>query len=123
MVNRLFPILVTRDLPGALGFYRDLLGGTVTYEFPGPGAETAYAGMDVGSSHLGLGYAPDAAGAPSNRYSVWAYVDDCAAAVERLREAGVTIGEQPAVQPWGETVARVNDPDGNLVLIGQAAAA
>jgi uncharacterized glyoxalase superfamily protein PhnB len=35
----------------------------------------------------------------------------------------VTIVEEPADQPWGERVARVVDPDGNLVLIGQAAGA
>jgi lactoylglutathione lyase len=34
----------------------------------------------------------------------------------------VTIVEEPADQPWGERVARVLDPDGNAVLIGQAAA-
>jgi lactoylglutathione lyase len=122
MVNRLFPILATRDLPAALGFYRDLLGGTVTYEFPGPEGEPVYVALDIGSSHLGIGHDPDAADAPSNRYSLWAYVDDCDAAVERLRAAGVTIAEEPADQPWGERVARVHDPDGNLVIIGQAAA-
>jgi lactoylglutathione lyase len=31
----------------------------------------------------------------------------------------VEIAEEPADQPWGERVARVLDPDGNLVLIGQ----
>ena len=122
MVNRLFPILATRDLGAALGFYRDLLGGSVTYEFPGPDGAPVYVGLDLGSSHLGIGHDPDAADAPSNRHSLWAYVDDCDAAVERLRAAGVTIAEEPADQPWGERVARVLDPDGNLVIIGQAAA-
>jgi lactoylglutathione lyase len=122
MVTSLFPILATRDLGAALGFYRDLLGGTVTYEFPGPDGEPVYAGLEVGSSHFGIGYQPDAGDEPSNRFSLWAYVDDCDAAVQRLRAAGVTVVEEPADQPWGERVARVLDPDGNLVLIGQAAA-
>ncbi len=38
---------------------------------------------------------------------------------DRLRGAGVTIVEEPVDQPWGERVARVRDPDGNDVLIGQ----
>jgi lactoylglutathione lyase len=121
MVNSVFPILATRDLAGALGFYRDLLGGTVTYEFPGPDGEPVYAGLDIGSSHLGIGNDPDASGGPSDRFSLWVYVEDCDAAVERLRAAGVTVVEEPADQPWGERVARVLDPDGNLVLIGQPA--
>jgi len=122
MVNSLFPILATRDLGAALGFYRDLLGGIVTYEFPGPDGAPVYVGLDLGSSHLGIGHDPGAAEAPSNRHSLWTYVDDCDAAVERLRAAGVTIAEEPADQPWGERVARVLDPDGNLAIIGQAAA-
>jgi lactoylglutathione lyase len=122
MVNSLFPILVTRDLRAALGFYRDLLGGTVTYEFPGPDGEPAYAGIDIGSSHLGIGRDPSATDGPSARFSLWVYVDDCDAAVGRLRAAGVKVIEEPADQPWGERVARVLDPDANHVLIGQAAA-
>ena len=35
MITQLFPILATHDLDRSLAFYRDLLGGTVTYEFPG----------------------------------------------------------------------------------------
>lgn len=54
--------------------------------------------------------------------SLWPYKDDCDAAVARLREAGVAISEEPADQPWGERVARVLDPDGNEVIIGQHAA-
>jgi uncharacterized glyoxalase superfamily protein PhnB len=30
---------------------------------------------------------------------------------------------EPADQPWGERVARVLDPDGNEVIIGQRAVA
>ena len=116
----LFPILTTRDLGAALSFYRDLLGATVTYEFPAHDGEPGYVGLEVGSSHLGIGRDPEATDGPSARFSLWAYVDDCDAVVERLRSAGVMIVEEPADQPWGERLARVLDPDGNLVLIGQA---
>jgi len=44
-------------------------------------------------------------------------------AVERLRAAGVAVTEEPTDQPWGERIARVLDPDGNEVIIGQKAAA
>ena len=119
MVKSLFPILVTRDLAAALGFYRDLLDAKVTYEFPGPDGQPGYVGLELGASHLGIGRDLELTDGPSARFSLWAYVDDCDAAVERLRAAGVTIVEEPADQPWGERVARVLDPDGNLVLIGQ----
>jgi catechol 2,3-dioxygenase-like lactoylglutathione lyase family enzyme len=41
--------------------------------------------------------------------------------VERVRAAGGRVTEEPADQPWGERVARVLDPDGNEVIIGQKA--
>jgi lactoylglutathione lyase len=122
MFRSVFPIITTSDLGAALGFYRDLLGATVSYEFPGPDGEPAYVGLELGTSHLGIGRDPDASGGPSERFSLWVYADDCDAAVERLRSAGVTIMEEPAAQPWGERVARVLDPDGNMVIIGQASA-
>ncbi len=121
MFRSLFPILTTRDIGAALRFYRDLLGAAVTYEFPGPDGQPAYAGLELGSSQLGIGRDPDLTDGPSARFQLWTYVDDCDAAVARLRAAGVTIVEEPVDQPWGERVARVLDPDGNLVLIGQEA--
>jgi len=122
MFTTLFPIITTSDLRAALDFYRDLLGATVSYEFPGPDGEPAYVGLELGDAHLGIGHDPNASAAPSARFSLWVYADDCDAAVERLRGAGVTIVEEPADQPWGERVARVLDPDENLVIIGQRAA-
>jgi uncharacterized glyoxalase superfamily protein PhnB len=50
------------------------------------------------------------------------YADDCDAAVDRLRAAGVSVLEPPEDQPWGERVAKVLDPDGNVVIIGAKAA-
>jgi lactoylglutathione lyase len=108
-----FPILATRDLAGLVGFYRDLLGFKVTYEFPG------YVGLQLGAAQLGIGEDPALSDGPSARISLWLYVDDCDATVERLRTGGVTIVEEPADQPWGERISRVLDPDGNAVIIGQ----
>jgi lactoylglutathione lyase len=117
-----FPIVSTPDIQRALGFYRDLLGGAVTYQFP-PEGDPGYVALDIGSSHLGLGQDDTAkAETDGQRFSLWVYADDCDAAIERLRAAGVRVTEEPADQPWGERVARVLDPDGNVVIIGQPAA-
>jgi lactoylglutathione lyase len=123
MITELFPILSTPDIRRALAFYRDLLGGVVSYEFPGPDGEPAYVGLDIGSSHMGIGLATDGAvGSAARAMSLWLYADDCDETVERLRAAGTAITEEPTDQPWGERVARVLDPDGNEVIIGQRAA-
>ena len=118
MIESAFPILSTPDLARALGFYEDLLGGIVTYRFPDDG-DAQYVGLDLGSSHLGIGADPelDPEGR-AQRFALWVYVDNCDAVVESSRAAGVTILEEPVDQPWGERVARVADPDGNGVIIG-----
>ena len=122
MITQLFPIVATRDLERALGFYRDLLGGTVTFSFPGEDGAPVYVGLDVGSSHLGIGLEVGLTDAARPRpIGLWVYADDCDAVVERVRAAGGTVAEEPADQPWGERVARVLDPDGNEVIIGQRA--
>jgi lactoylglutathione lyase len=121
MFNDVFPILMTPDLPRALGFYLDLLEGEVEYQFP-PEGDPDYVGVNIGGGHVGIGRAPGAAaGAGGQRFSLWVYADSCDEAVERLRGNGATVTEEPADQPWGERVARVLDPDGNEVIVGQKA--
>lgn len=118
MIESAFPILSTPDLARALGFYANLLGGSVSYRFPDDG-DAQYVGLDLGSSHLGIGADPElAADTAPQRYSLWVYVDDCDAVVDTLRTAAVPLLEEPVDQPWGERVARVADPDGNVVIIG-----
>ncbi|MBD8078911.1 glyoxalase superfamily protein [Cellulosimicrobium arenosum] len=118
MFTSLFPILTVSDVERSLGFYRDLLGGTVEYAFP-PDGTPVYVSVLVGSSPLGVGlddgFSPGGVGATT----LWVYVDDCERAVEHLAAAGVHVLDPPADQPWGERVARVQDPDGNVVVLGQ----
>jgi lactoylglutathione lyase len=119
--TELFPIVSTTDMARALSFYRDLLGGTVTFEYPGPDGAPAYVGMDIGSSHIGIGVDPDGgheqAAAGRRSITLWVYADDCDAAIDHLRRAEVTIVAEPADQPWGERMARVHDPDRNEVIV------
>ena len=131
MFNDAFPILTTPDMPRALGFYRDLLGFDLEMH-PAPGFAMLARGDlhlllsapsgEGGGGHLGIGLSPDApAGAGGQRFALWVYADSCDEAIERLRGAGATVTEEPADQPWGERVARVLDPDGNEVIVGQKA--
>lgn len=120
MFSELFPIVRTRDMRLALAFYRDLLGGLVAFEYPGSDGAPLYVGLDVGGAHLGIGLdatAPDCA--HPRPIALWVYAESCDRAVDRLSAAGVPVVERPADQPWGERVARVRDPDGNEVIIGQ----
>ena len=121
MIQSAFPIISTPDLTRALTFYRDLLGGIVTYQFPAEGPP-GYVGMDLGSSHIGIGEEPEIGEASGRqRLSLWIYVDDCDVVVDELKASEVPVLEEPADQPWGERLARISDPDGNTVLIASGA--
>ncbi|MFI2705075.1 VOC family protein [Cellulosimicrobium composti] len=120
MFRSLFPILTVADVERSLGFYRDLLRGTVEYAFPDDGPPV-YVSVHVGGSPLGIGLDDGTAPAGVPRTALWVYVDDCDRAVEHLAAAGVPVLEPPTDQPWGERVARVQDPDGTVVVLGQAA--
>lgn len=118
-VDEIFPILTTAELEPLLGFYRDVLGAEVHYQFPAAGAPV-YVGLRFGRSSFGIGHDPGlkvVSGVVP--ISLWLYVDDCDAAVEAVRSAGGRIVEEPADQPWGERVARAEDPDGNQLVLGQ----
>ena len=121
MATELFPIVVTSDLQRSLSFYRDLLGGVVTFEFPGPDGAPAYVALDVGASRVGIGQDPTAI-AGGGSVNLWVYADDCDTLVESLRRAGVPVLEEPRDEPWGERVAKVQDPDGVLVHIASRTA-
>ena len=120
MFRSLFPILAVADVERSLVFYRDLLRGTVEYAFPDDGPPV-YVSVRVGSSSLGIGLDDGSTPGGVARTTLWVDVDDCDRAVEHLAAAGVPVLEPPTDQPWGERVARVEDPDGTVVALGQAA--
>ncbi len=115
-VEQLFPILVSADLPGLQRFWVEGLGARPTYQFP-PEGDPVFVGLDLAGQHLGLGYAPDVA--RRGPVSLWLYVPDCDGAAERLVELGAELVEPPTDQPWGERTARVRDPSGTDLVLGQ----
>ena len=101
MIESAFPIISTPDLARALVFYANLLGGTVVYRFPDEG-EPQYVGLDLGSSHIGIGVDPElGADTAPQRFSLWVYVDNCDAVVDTLRTAAVPILEEPVDSAMG----------------------
>jgi lactoylglutathione lyase len=123
-VESMVPMLSVEDLERSARFYTDLLGGTESYRFPDAGP-AVFVSLRLGTSELGLGQiGPGGAlhgeaqrPAHGHRIELCVYVDDVDAAVERMREAGTRIVVEPADQPWGERIAYVADPDGNLLML------
>jgi lactoylglutathione lyase len=123
-VKRLLPMLSVERLDLSLAFYAELLGGEQTYRFPAEG-EPVFVALRLGESELGigqLGASPPLHGQPQrpalgHRIELCVYVEDVDVTVGRLRAAQVPILLEPTDQPWGERVAYVSDPDGNLVML------
>ena len=118
-VRTLFPILNSRDLPRLVAFYENALGATIAYRFAS-GDEDDYVSLRWGSEALGVGRVPDAA-TEGDRVALWFYVDDVDDAHRSWLAAGGSSLDAPADMPWGERVARVRDPDGNVAHLGTEA--
>jgi lactoylglutathione lyase len=121
----MFPMLSAADMAASVAFYRDLLGGVEAYRFPDD--EPVFVTLQLGDSEIGIGGVSDAPlhGQPQrpasgHRFELCVYVDDVDEVVGAARAAGAPVLLEPADQPWGERVAYVADPDGNLVMLTAA---
>jgi len=124
VASKLFPMLSCGDVERSPAFYGGLLGGVETFRFPEQG-EPAFIALTIGeSSEIGLGgiAAQPLHGRPQrpasgHRVELCVYVDDVDAVFARAREEGYEAVGDPADMPWGERVAWIADPDGNLVML------
>ncbi|MDT0304989.1 VOC family protein [Streptomonospora wellingtoniae] len=123
MATKLFPMLSCGDLARSLAFYRDLLGGVETYRFPEEGPPQ-FVALAVGGSEIGLGpvsaqpwHGRRQRPATGHRIELCVYVDDVDDAFARAGADGFEAVAEPAETPWGERIAWIGDPDGNLVML------
>ena len=112
------PIIVTADLDRLLTFYTELLGAEEVMRIPDEGP-VFYVGLRLGDSELGL--ASDASvvpGAPG-RVLLSIEVADVDALLPRVASLGGEATSGANDMPWGQRVAHVKDPDGNVVNLTQ----
>ncbi len=117
-------MLSVDSLAASLRFYEQWLGAARSYQFPEEG-EPVFVTLRFGGSELGLGQlgaGPALHGQPlrpatGHRVELCLYVHELDRVVAALAEAQVPILLPPAAQPWGERVAYVRDPDGNLLML------
>ena len=117
MFTGLSTILSTPDLRRLADFYVTGLGGEESYRFPAEG-DPAYIALELAGAPLGI--AADAAAPAADvpqRHALWIYCTDADAAATQLVTAGAVLVSPPTDMPWGERVADLTDPDGNLLHV------
>jgi lactoylglutathione lyase len=129
MSLRAFPVLYAKDVERVAGFYA-ALGFEEHVRLPGADGRAGFIGMrrDGGaelavttedSPRLLAGVEPGA----GPRHELFVYVEDVDAAVAEAPAAGGRVLREAADMPWGERVAFVGDPEGNVVSLAAPAAA
>jgi predicted enzyme related to lactoylglutathione lyase len=112
------PVIVTADLDRLLGFYTELLGAVENFRFPEDG-EVFYVGLALGNSELGL--STDAGVEPGSpgRMLLSIEVSDVDELMGRVDPLGGHVQGPSNDMPWGQRVAHIADPDGNVVNLTQ----
>ena len=112
------PIIVTADLDRLLAFYTELLGATEVMRFPADGP-LFYVGLELGNSELGLSSDASVVAGDPGRMLLSIDVPDVDALLPRVGALGGTGGDGANDMPWGQRVAHIKDPDGNVVDLTQ----
>ena len=112
------PILVSDDLDRLLGFYTGLLGAREVMRFPEDGP-VFYVGLELGDSELGLSSDASVVAGDPGRMLLSIEVPDVDALLPRVETLGGTATRGANDMPWGQRVAHIKDPDGNVVNLTQ----
>ena len=115
-------VLFVRDIQTSRHFYEDLLGQTVEMDFgPNVGYKGGFAIWQVDHAHqMIFERSPDATqGLGRDNFELYFETADLDAAWTRLSNQGIKVVHSVREQPWGQRVARVYDPDGHVVELGE----
>ena len=118
MPSTIRPIIVTADLDRLLAFYTELLGARELMRFPEDGP-VFYVGLALGDSELGLSSDASVVAGEPGRMLLSIEVDDVDALLPMVAALGGTATSDANDMPWGQRVAHIKDPDGNVVNLTQ----
>lgn len=111
-------VLSTPDLDRALAFYTQLFGAVETSRVPEAGP-IFYLGLRIGDSDLGLVTNAEVEVGKPVRILLSIMVDDADRVAALVPGAGGQVLGPANDMPWGQRVAHVLDPDGNMVNLTQ----
>ncbi|MGI9648617.1 MAG: VOC family protein [Acidimicrobiia bacterium] len=103
-------ILFAHDLQKLSGFYIEAL----QIDREDVVDEEGHVGFDLGDIYLGFDQS-DGSHQHPGAVTFWARVDDLDATYELCLRLGATSLIEPVWRPWGDRLAAVKDPEGNVV--------
>ena len=126
MALRAFPVRYAKDVERVATFYVSL-GFEERFRLPAEDGTPGFIGLQRDNAELAVvteasprmlaGIEPG----PGPRHELFVYVEDIHAALAQAREAHATVLREPADMPWGERLAFVRDPEGNIVTLATPA--
>ena len=126
-----YTILYVSDVAASLDFYERALGQRRRFLHE----SEQYAELDTGETALALAahelaaanlpgvYRPEERPSSRPAFEVCFVTDDVQGAFDRAVAEGAEPVTSPQTKPWGQDVAYVRDPDGNLVELASPAGA
>jgi len=103
-------ILFAHDLKGLSTFYVQAL----RVDQDDVVEEENHVGFDLGDVYLGFAQS-DGSHQHPGAVSFWVRVDDLDDTYQRCLDLGATSKIEPVDRPWGDRLAAVTDPEGNVV--------
>ena len=114
------PYLAVDDAAEAIKYYKQAFGAKERVRMEAPGGKIGHAELEIGDSLVMLSDPfPQRSTRPPNELggtstSVFMYVEDVDAVVERAIDAGATVTMEVADQFWGDRFGSVQDPFGHV---------
>jgi PhnB protein len=119
--RRVTPALVVNGAAAALDFYAEVFNATERMRVPGPAGTIPHAEIEIGDSvvmvddaspEMGTA-APPPGGLDGSPTSLYVYVEDVDATIERAVKLGATLARPPQDQFYGDRNGYIIDPFGH----------
>ena len=116
----LIPYLAVDDAAKAIEYYKKAFGAEETGRMEAPGGKIGHAELKIGDSHVMLSDPfPQASTTPPKELggtsaSIFMYVEDVDAVVQKAVDAGATVTMEVEDQFWGDRFGSITDPFGHI---------
>ena len=114
------PYLAVDDAAEAIAYYKKAFGAEETVRMDAPDGKIGHAELKIGDSHVMLSDPfPQSSTTPPKELggtsaSIFMYVEDVDAVVQKAVDAGATVTMEVEDQFWGDRFGSITDPFGHI---------